>query len=81
MSEQTLHQTGLNTRSPDPWTEDGYADWQLDPFAIRRQWMEMMGLSQDEIDENCELDPPTDIDEELSQYNAMFVIQDINARN
>ena len=42
--------------------------------------MRMMGLDDDEIAEQCEHSPPTDLDDELSNYNAMFEIQEINKR-
>jgi hypothetical protein len=36
--------------------------------------MEMMGFSPNEIDQDCKIRPPTNIDEELREYNAMLAI-------
>ena len=49
-----------------------------DPLKIRREWMAMAGLTVEEIDEECELDPPGNLDEELAEYNAMLEIERIN---
>ena len=68
-----------STRLPDPWSESGYADW-YNALDVRKAWMRMMGLDDDEIAEQCEHSPPTDLDDELSNYNAMFEIQEINKR-
>lgn len=76
MSDLGLYAT--KTSSPDPWTECGFAEWRQNAVSVRRAWMEMMGLSGEEIEEQCVTDPPVDLDEELAQYNAMFAIQNIN---
>lgn len=46
--------------------------------SIRWEWMKMMGFSSDEIEEHCRHCPPANLDEEMSQYNAMFDIQAMN---
>ncbi len=69
------------TNSADPWTDHGYAEWRPSAEQVRRQWLAMMGLSQREIDQDCKLDPPVDIDEELEQYNAMFDVNRLNEQN
>jgi hypothetical protein len=49
-------------------------------LKVRKQWLTMMGMTETEIAEDCALDPPTDLDAELAEYNAMFRIQDRNCR-
>ncbi len=80
MSEMSLNLTSRTTSVPDPWSESGYSQWQ-NAHNVRVAWMEMMGLSHDEIEEQCAYCPPVDLDEELSQYNAMFAIQEMNRRS
>lgn len=81
MSEMTFDLGLQTTSSPDPWTESGYSEWKQYARSVRRAWMEMMGLSDEEIEEQCVIEPPTDLDEELTQYNAMFEVQAINKQN
>lgn len=81
MSETTFDLGLQTTSSPDPWTECGYSEWKQDVGSVRRAWMEMMGLSDEEIAEQCTIEPPSNLDEELAQYNAMFDIQAINKQN
>lgn len=45
---------------------------------IRKQWMRMMGLDDDEIERNCIENPPVDIDEEVAQLSAAFNILTLN---
>lgn len=66
----------LTTSQADPWTQHGYSKWNA--MDVRREWMRMMGMSEEDIAEVCIVDPPTDFDEELSQYNAMFQIEQRN---
>ena len=76
MTSDSLSNTSTgSTHISDPWSE--FADWH-DALEVRKEWMRMMGLDENEIAEQCEHSPPTDMDEELSQYNAMFAIQEIN---
>ena len=49
-------------------------------MEVRRTWMQMMGFTDCEIQEECRIDPPIDLDEEIEQYNAMFDIQEHNCR-
>ena len=79
MSEMSLSPSLQTTNVPDPWSESGYSQWH-NARNVRVAWMEMMGLSRDEIEEQCEHCPPVDLDEELSQYNAMFALQEMNRR-
>ncbi|MBY0522563.1 MAG: hypothetical protein K2R98_04170 [Gemmataceae bacterium] len=39
---------------------------------VRRKWMGEMGLSAEEVDESCRDDPPTSLDEELRQLQAVL---------
>ena len=59
----------------DPWNAYGYSDWILDPFSIRREWMTLMGLSMEEIEEHCQPGQDLDVAEELEEYNAILEIQ------
>ncbi len=63
-----------STSSVDPLGKS--AKWINNAEEIRRHWMELMGMSQEDIKYHLINDPPTDPDEELAQYNAMFRIQD-----
>ena len=45
-----------------------------DASSVRREWMGMMGFSPDEIDQDCIIHPPMNIDEELQEYNATLAI-------
>ncbi len=78
MSETTCNPDARTTNSPDPWTESGYSQWAQNALSIRWEWMKMMGFSRDEIEEHCRHCPPANLDEEMSQYNAMFDIQAMN---
>lgn len=78
MSETMLNHDAWSTNQVDPWTESGYSDWVRSAYGVRCEWMEMMGFSPSEIDEECAIRPPTDFDEELAEYNAMFAIQQRN---
>ena len=69
-----------STSASDPWSQHGYSDWVTNATAVRRKWLGMMGLAESEIDEKCEHSPPTSLDEELAHYNAMYAIQDRNAK-
>ena len=42
---------------------------------IRREWLGLMGLSQDEIDEDVADDPPRDADQERKQLAAIELIR------
>ncbi|NND99134.1 MAG: hypothetical protein HKN47_17595 [Pirellulaceae bacterium] len=61
----------------DPWTIGTVVCGASD---VRRNWLRMMGLSDEEIEKHCSLVPPTDIDEEVAEYNAMCDIQQLNAK-
>lgn len=74
----TVEKLGMTTSCPDPWSE--YANWVSAAAEVRREWMRMMGLDEHEIEEQCAHDPPTNFDEELSEYNAMFSIREMNER-
>ena len=65
------------TNVADPWTAHGYSQWH-NAENVRREWMRMMGLSEDEITESINDDPPIDLDDEIAEYNAMFRIQRLN---
>ena len=62
----------------DPWTTFGYSEWQEDALSVRRRWMEMMRLPQEEIEEHCRTGTYADLDEELEEYNAIFRVQEMN---
>lgn len=73
----------LTTYKADPWTQDGYSNWKPSREAalnVRRQWMQMMGVPQDEIDEYCAEDQPADFDEEMAEYNSMVRVEEVNRR-
>ena len=42
---------------------------------LRREWLRLMGLSQDKIDENVREIPPTDHAKEQQELDAMRMIQ------
>ena len=69
------------TQSADPWTDNGYSDWRDNAIQVRRAWMTMMGLSQEEIERECGLGNVADFDEEIGQYNAMVDIERMNDRS
>jgi len=73
-TQSELTTTGI----ADPWSEHGYSNWQDSALNVRRGWMEMMGLSEDEIESACQPGTHADFDEELAEYNAMFRIQKMN---
>lgn len=76
MTETALESTcQVTPRHPSPSPD---ADAIADSVATRKAWLAMMGLDEQEIAENCEHCPPTDLDEELRQYNAMLEIQQLN---
>jgi len=75
MSNMTFEISSLDTSVSDPWSP--YSDWQS-ALRVRHEWMRMMGLDDDEIAEKCAESPPTDFDEELAHYNAMFDIRRMN---
>jgi hypothetical protein len=60
--------------SPDPFGTS--AQWINNAEQVRRAWLEMMGMPDEYIDLQISSDPPTDVDEELTQYNAMCRIQE-----
>lgn len=62
------------TSSVDPRGQ--FALWTANIEQVRWAWMEMMGMSQEEIKYQLANDPPTDLDEELAQYNAMCRIEE-----
>lgn len=72
MNNLTNNPTSI-TSSADPWSQ--YSEWKVNALEVRRQWMEMMGLSDEEIEEYCAPGQFADLDEELEQYNAMVRIQ------
>ena len=47
---------------------------------VRQQWMEIMGLSQEEIDRNCPPDEFFDYHKELIEYNAIIDVRRMNSR-
>ena len=78
MTNNTFDSTPrANTNLPDP--SSGYSDW-TDAMEIRRTWMRMMGMDDDEIEGHCQECPAVDLDEEIAQYNAMFEVERINGR-
>ena len=48
---------------------------------LRRKWMELMGLSLEEIDRNCPIDEFFDYKQELIEYNAIIEIQNVKYEN
>ena len=58
----------LATQSPDP--QEAYADWRENALDKRRQWMEIMGCDEAEIEEQCGPGKIADLDEEIANYNA-----------
>lgn len=75
MGTSTLDWT-VDTTMADPCTDFGYADWQQSALEVRRQWMRLMGLDGQEIEEHCANGKPTTLDEELSQLNAVESMKD-----
>ncbi len=63
-----------STSSVDPL--ENSAKWINNAEQVRRAWMEMMGMSDEDIEYHLVNDPPTDLDEELTQYNAMCRVQE-----
>lgn len=47
---------------------------------LRRTWLRTMGLDADEIAANCSEVPPTDVDEERAQYEAVLEIRRMNRK-
>jgi hypothetical protein len=43
---------------------------------VRRLWMELMGLSEEEIDVECKPGTPADLDEELAELQSICRIKD-----
>lgn len=78
MSSATLGE--WTTDVADPWTVYGYSDWRKNALAVRRQWMTMMGLDPEEVEEACKPGTSADLDEELANYQAMRTIKDINSQ-
>ena len=79
MSTMTSFDT-TSTKSADPWTDAGYSQWLDQALTLRRQWMGMMGLGDEEINLACQPGSHADLEEELAQYNAMLQIQQINQK-
>jgi hypothetical protein len=50
----------------------------MNALDIRKQWLKLYGLDEDEITQNCKKFPPTDFEEEVKQLTAMFAIQALN---
>lgn len=50
----------------------------LPPELARRATLSLMGLTNEEIDHDCNVDPPINAAEELSQYKAMLDVVAIN---
>lgn len=69
MSNHLSASLDQDTSCADPWTQNGYSTWQT-AGQIRRQWMQIMGFTEEEILEAIEHSPPIDIDEEIAQFNA-----------
>ncbi len=70
----TFDHPELSTYAVDPYAK--YADWATEAERFRRAWMQRMGMSADEIDYHCKNDPPTDLDAEIAEYNAICRIQE-----
>jgi hypothetical protein len=51
-------------------------NWMPRPCDVRRQWMRMMGLDEDEINQHC-ADDSGDLEDELRQLEAMIDVQGI----
>lgn len=62
------------THSPDPWSEAGYSIWKANPLQVRRNWMTILGCSEEEIAEHCADGQVADLDEELAEYNAAVAL-------
>lgn len=58
----------MSTSETDPRAV--YSDWQTNAVSVRRNWMEILGFSPDEINEDCVDGMVLVLDEELKQYNA-----------
>jgi len=50
----------------------------ISAMEVRKLWLRMMGLDKAEIDEQCRYLPPTNLADELADYNAMCDIQEMN---
>ena len=49
-------------------------------LQIRRQWMTMLGLGPEEIEEYCKEGTPADLQEELLELEAMHRLQEMWAK-
>lgn len=76
----TRMQNDHSTRQADPWTDEGYSEWQPQAFAIRREWMSRMGLGADEINQHCVEGTPIGFNEEMANYTAMQELEEIMQR-
>ena len=45
---------------------------------VRREWMELMGIDPEEIVEGTQVKPPTSVEWELEQLQAMREIKQMN---
>jgi len=63
------------TQSPDP--QDVYSDWRENALDKRREWMEIMGCDDAEIEEYCAPGQVADLDEEIGNYNAAIRLQQV----
>lgn len=58
----------MSTSTTDPRAV--YSDWRMNALSVRRNWMELLGFGQEEIDAACIEGTVLDLDEELEEYNA-----------
>lgn len=65
----------LATLTPDPWQD--YANWQDSALDKRREWMQLMGCDDAEIEEHCAPGQVADLDEEIANYNAAVRLQQL----
>ena len=63
------------THSPDP--QDVYSDWRENALDKRREWMEIMGCDDAEIEEHCAPGQVADLDEEIANCNAAIRLQQL----
>ncbi len=74
MTSISQNNSKTSTSSVDPLEKS--AQWTNNVEQVRCAWMEMMGMGKDDIAYHLANDPPTDLDEELTQYNAICSIQE-----
>ena len=53
-------------------------EWQQNPLQVRRQWMELLHMDPEEIEELCRPSQLADLQEELAQLDAANAILERN---